>query len=146
LSQCAPQYTPFVHTSLLVDVHCNESLGWSEFSGFCYTISTESSQELLSDILLLPLVMETLWFWIYRIRPFMHSSSSSTGYILGVVQFIIPGSGSERYQSQLSYIHNLGLAHQQPPPTSRPLPQKPGSALPCCPGKVQGLLLESCCR
>ena len=63
---------PFVHTSLLANVHCNESLVWFEASGFCYTINTGSSLGLLSDILLLPCVMEILQLWICRTSPFMH--------------------------------------------------------------------------
>lgn len=30
---------PFVHTSLLENIHCNESLVWFETSGFCYILS-----------------------------------------------------------------------------------------------------------
>lgn len=38
-------------TSLLANVHCNESLVWFKASGFCYTINTGSSLGWLSDIL-----------------------------------------------------------------------------------------------
>ena len=61
---------PFVHTSLLANVHCNESLVWFEASDFCYTGNTGSSLRRLSDVLLLPRVMEFLWFWICRTKSF----------------------------------------------------------------------------
>ena len=39
---------PFVHTALLANVHCNESLAWFEAFGFCYInsvgFSPDSSQ------------------------------------------------------------------------------------------------------
>jgi hypothetical protein len=38
-----PMVYPFDHSSLLANVHCNESLVWYEASGFCYSISTGSS-------------------------------------------------------------------------------------------------------
>jgi hypothetical protein len=40
---------PFVHTSLLENVHCNGSLVCFEASGFCYTINTGSSPGLSSE-------------------------------------------------------------------------------------------------
>lgn len=43
----------FVQTALISIVHCTESLVWFDASGFCYTIDTESSPQLDSDILLL---------------------------------------------------------------------------------------------
>jgi hypothetical protein len=36
-----------VHTSLLANVHCNDSLVWYEAPGFCYTINTGTSLGLL---------------------------------------------------------------------------------------------------
>jgi hypothetical protein len=54
------QSKPFVHTSLLASVYCNDSLLWFEVFGFCYSISAGTSMGLLSDILLLPFVMEIL--------------------------------------------------------------------------------------
>jgi hypothetical protein len=36
----SPTELPFVHTSLLANVHCNDSLVWYEASGFCYSIDT----------------------------------------------------------------------------------------------------------
>lgn len=73
----------FVHTAWLADVHCNESLVWFEASGFCYTINTGSLLGLLSDILLLPCVMELLCLWTCRMGPFTCSSSSQMGWMLG---------------------------------------------------------------
>jgi hypothetical protein len=74
-----PTVHPFVHTSLLVNVQCDESLVWFKASGSCYTISTGSSLGFLSDILSLPYVMEILQLWICRTGPFMHSRSSRLG-------------------------------------------------------------------
>lgn len=51
---------PLVRTASLANVHCNESLVLVEVSGFCYTINTGSSLQLLWDILLLPCVVEIL--------------------------------------------------------------------------------------
>jgi hypothetical protein len=42
VSQCVPRI-PFVYTSSLANVHCNESLVWYECSGFCYSINTGTS-------------------------------------------------------------------------------------------------------
>lgn len=56
---------PFVHTTLLAKVHCSESLVWFEDSGFGYSVSTGSSQGNLSDILLLPRVMQILQLWFF---------------------------------------------------------------------------------
>ena len=61
-----PTVYPFVHTSLLANVHCNESLVWSEASGFCCTSNTGSSLGLLSDVLLLCSVMEIMKPWIFK--------------------------------------------------------------------------------
>jgi hypothetical protein len=46
--------------SLLADVHYNEVLVWVEAPDFCYSIDTGPSPGLLSEILLLPCVMEEL--------------------------------------------------------------------------------------
>ena len=54
---------PFVHISLLALVHCNELLVCFQASSSCSIINTECSQGLLSDILLLPCVMEILQLW-----------------------------------------------------------------------------------
>jgi hypothetical protein len=51
---------PFVHKSLLGNIHCNKALVWPEASSFCYTINTGSSLELLWTILLLSCVTESL--------------------------------------------------------------------------------------
>ena len=40
---CSTVYAS-VHTSLIANIHCNESLVWFEASGFCYTINAGSSQ------------------------------------------------------------------------------------------------------
>jgi hypothetical protein len=45
---------PFVHTSLLANVHCNESLVLFKASGYCYSINTGTSLGLLLDILCCP--------------------------------------------------------------------------------------------
>ena len=67
---------PFAHTALLTNIHCNESSSWLETSDFCYTINTGSSLGLLSDILLLPYVMEILSLWFFRTGSFTYASSS----------------------------------------------------------------------
>jgi hypothetical protein len=58
VSQSVSQYT------LLSTL--NDWLVWYEASGFCYAINTGISWGLLSDILLLPCVMEVLQLWIRR--------------------------------------------------------------------------------
>ena len=63
---------PFVHISLLANVHCNEPLVSFEVSGFYYTINTGSSPGLHLKVQLLPCVMEVLWLWIYKTGPFMY--------------------------------------------------------------------------
>lgn len=60
------------HIFFLAKVHRNESLVWFEVSGF----KTGSSPGLLSIILLLPRVMETLPLWICRTCPLAHSTIS----------------------------------------------------------------------
>ena len=64
---------PFVHTSFLKNVHCNESLVWFEASGFCYTMSPGSSRGLLLEFLPLPQAMEILLLKISLSRaPAVH--------------------------------------------------------------------------
>ena len=53
LSQCVrPIVYPFVHTSLLANVHCNESLVWYEASGVCYSIITGTLRVILKTVYL----------------------------------------------------------------------------------------------
>jgi hypothetical protein len=66
----------FVHTSLLANTHCNESLVWFQVSGFCDTINIGSSSALLPIILLLQRVMEILRLWTSKTGPFKHHDSS----------------------------------------------------------------------
>ena len=58
---------PFVHICLVANVHCNESLVCL-ISDFCYIINTGSLPG-LSDILMLPCVLEILQLWIHRSGP-----------------------------------------------------------------------------
>lgn len=51
---------PFVHTSLLANVHYNDLLVCHKASGFCYYINTGTSVEVLSDMLLILYVMGSL--------------------------------------------------------------------------------------
>lgn len=51
---------PYAQIASLARAHCNELLVWLEASGFYYTINSEFSLGLLSDILLLPHVREIL--------------------------------------------------------------------------------------
>ena len=89
----------FVYTSLLVNAHYIESLVSFEASAFCYSGSFSG---FLSDILLLPCVMEILQLWISRIGPFMGSRSSSNGVgqlraldlgLGGRCKLLFPGGG-----------------------------------------------------
>ena len=59
---------------------------WSGSSGFCYTINTGSSLGLLSDILLLPCVMEILQLWICRAVPLHTLQQLTNGVDVGVGQ------------------------------------------------------------
>lgn len=77
---------PFAQTALLTKVHCSKRLVWFQASGFCYTMNTGSSPGFLSDILLLPWVMEILQLWFQRSRLFPRSGSSGSscmGQLLG---------------------------------------------------------------
>jgi hypothetical protein len=109
-----PTVYPFVHTSLLANFYCSESLVWLKASGFCYSIHTETSLGLLSDILLLPCVMEILQFGICRTSPFMHSNSSSMGWMLGWINskaWIWAWEVSELVSpSALLYPHTTGMS------------------------------------
>ena len=74
MSQCVPQYThPFVHTSLLANVHYSQSLVWFEASSFCDINNIVSSPGLLLVNLLLRRVMEVLQLWFNRTGPFFVS-------------------------------------------------------------------------
>ena len=74
--------------------HCSSSRPL----GFCYSIDTETSLELLLDILLLPDVIEILKLWICRTSSFMCSGSSSIGRCW-CEPSQSPGSGPGRYLS-----------------------------------------------
>ena len=74
---------PFAQRAFHANVCCNEALVQFEVSGFCYTINTGSLLGLLSDILLLPCVMEILQLRICNTGPFVCSNSSQTKQILG---------------------------------------------------------------
>jgi hypothetical protein len=91
-------------------------------SVFSYSVNTGSSLGLLPDSLLLPCVMEILWFGICRTSPFMHSSSSLIFVSVGV-------GGIKALDLGLRGIWPALMAILQP-----------GPALLCCPGKVQGPL------
>lgn len=67
---------PFVHTSLLANVHCTESWVCFETSGFCYSIYTWFSLRLFLDFMMLPCVLEIMQLLICRTSSFMCSSSS----------------------------------------------------------------------
>jgi hypothetical protein len=71
---------PFVHTSLLVNVHSNESLVQFETSGFHHTINTGSSLGPCLDILL-SYVMEILWLWICRTGSFIDGVDFEVGQL-----------------------------------------------------------------
>ena len=63
-------------SQMFISVNMYELL---EASGFCYTINTGSSPGHLSNIPLLPCVMEILQLWICRAGHFTCSSSSQMG-------------------------------------------------------------------
>jgi hypothetical protein len=66
---------------------CNESLAWFEVSGLCDTINTGSLLELLLwVILLLPCVMEILWFLDRQYWLFLMLQEFTDGIGLGVSQ------------------------------------------------------------
>ena len=71
-----PKVYSFFLTSLLANVHCNDSLVWFEAAGFFYTINSASLLRLLLDILFLPCLMAILQLCICRTSPFLISSSS----------------------------------------------------------------------
>ena len=96
IHQCPTAYL-FVLTSLLINVHCNESLVWFKASGFYDTINIGSSLELLFDILLVPFVTKILQLWICKTSPFTCSSSSLIGYPTQS-----PDSGPGEYLSWLA--------------------------------------------
>jgi hypothetical protein len=84
---------PFVQTSVLADVHCNESVVWFEAFGICYALNTGSSPELLSDTLLLPCFVKL-------------SSFGYVGSALHVIQQFIDGIDVKVGQHK---VLNLGL-------------------------------------
>ena len=53
-----PTVYPFPHTSLLVNVHCNDLFVWYKASGFCYSVNTGTPMGFFMD--LLPCVIEIL--------------------------------------------------------------------------------------
>jgi hypothetical protein len=139
VSVCHSVY-PFVYTSLLANIHCNESMVWFVASGFCYTINTGSSPGLLLDILLPPCVMEILQLWICNTGPFTYSSIIDIGWAntkpwtwAWVVSELVsppalphphhqgklsstaparsPNPAASKGQSQLSYSHTTGPVH-----------------------------------
>lgn len=71
LCQCVTQYIPFIHTPLIANVCCSESLS-SRHLVFATRISTGSSQGFLLDItliLLLPCVLDILHLWDLQDQP-----------------------------------------------------------------------------
>jgi hypothetical protein len=120
---------PFVQTVLLANAHCHESLVCFKASGFCYTINTGSSPGLLSDILLLPCVMEFLKLWICRTGPFARSSSSQMRWTLG-------------WANSKPWIWVWVVAELISLPALSLLPMPPRPALSHCPGEEQGQLYQ----
>ena len=81
------------YTLLPKQLQCNKPLVWLEASSFCYTINTGSSPRLLSDILLLPCVMETL-----QDRPFHTLQKLIDGVDVGLNHLSPHGSGQGQGQ------------------------------------------------
>lgn len=69
-------HAAFVYKSLLVSVHCKESLVQFEASVFYYTIGAGYSLALFLDTLLLYCVLEILELCVYGSGPFTCSSRS----------------------------------------------------------------------
>ena len=81
-----------VHTSSLVNVHCNEAFVWFKISGFCDSINIGSSLRLLPIILLLPSATEILSITISRDWPF-HVSQPFTDDSDEMSQFRVQNQG-----------------------------------------------------
>lgn len=64
----------FAQTTFLVNAHYNELLVWFKASDFWHKVNTRPSLRLLSDILLLPWLMEILCLWFHRPRSFICSN------------------------------------------------------------------------
>ena len=75
--------TPFVHTSLLADVHCSGSLVRFEASSFCDVNGIGSSPEFLLVNLVLCSVKEILQLWISRTGHSLCPCRSQMMEILG---------------------------------------------------------------
>jgi hypothetical protein len=138
-----------IHRPLLANVHCSEALAWLEASGFCYTINTGSSPGLLSDILLLPCVMESLQLWFCRAGPFQqvtdgvdlrvgqlkapdlglgggwvgqpsrYSTSHHQGELSSTAPANSPSTGANKGQGQLSRLPVLGARSPVPAPSGQ---------------------------
>lgn len=72
----------FVQSAPLGNVHSNESLVWLKTDGFWRTIITGPLHKLLSDTLLVPQVMRTLWLTFHKISLFTCSNKSQIGQML----------------------------------------------------------------
>ena len=111
--------------------HCNESLICFEASGFCYTINTGPSQRLLSDILLLPYVMEILQLWICRTGPSHAPAVHRWGRCWGGQLKALDLDLCSSRVGQLSHTHTTRAS--SPALASFPT-LRPGSPSPLSPG------------
>ena len=119
---------PFVHTSLLANIHCSESLVWLKTSGFFYTINTVSSLGLLLAI---------------QLSPCTGQAPSHTPVAVGVspLKALDLGlDGSELVSHQLSSTHHGQgeLSSTAPCSSSNALANKRWGQFSCSHAALQG--------
>jgi hypothetical protein len=122
-----PAVCPSVLISSLANVHCSEPSDFClEASGFRNTINTGSSPGLLSDILLLPCVMEVLQLWICRVVSFCAPAIHKWGRCWGGTTQSPGGWGSGVGQPTSSPSH--APPHHQVGLSSTALASSPNAA------------------
>lgn len=105
---CPRIYPPF-HLSSLSNGHWNESWVWYDVSGFCDTITIETSPGLLLVILVLIYLMEILQLWNSHNGPFIHSNYLWMIWVLGIEPTQSHGSETGWVSTpDFPYSHNQG--------------------------------------
>jgi hypothetical protein len=146
----SPTVDPFVYTSLLENVHCNDAFVWYKASGFCDSINTGPSLGLLSHLLLLSRVMASCSFGsvdllLHVLQQFIMEemlgwtnskpASFPVHRPLGKLSCsALDGTSNavtSKGQSQLSCFHALWAGSTVHMPS--------GPVLLCCPGEMQSL-------
>lgn len=106
-------------------MQCNESLVWFDTSGFYYIIKSGHTLGLLSDIILLPCILENLYLWIcmsslsgplYMLQKFIDKMGFGRGY------FIVPilGLGCSWVGPLPSFPHHHHQAYSNTIPANSP--------------------------